>query len=566
MTSSSSEPKKLSPVEAEKENSRYLRGKIVEQLKDDVVHFDASQHNLIKCHGMYEQDDRDKRQELLKQKKDKAYSLMVRTKTPGGRLTSAQYLVLDELCEKYANSTLRITTRQGIQFHGILKKNLKTQMKEINQALITTFGACGDVVRNVCSCPAPLEDRIKMRIHDLAQKISNHFLPRTGAYHEIWLDEKPVEDSNQEVEPIYGKTYLPRKFKFVIAFPGDNCVDIYAHDVGMIPVFKADKLEGFDLVAGGGLGMTHNIPETYPVLAKPLGFVAEAQLMDALEAIVKVQRDFGNRVNRKRARLKYLIEEKGIPWFRSEVENYAGFKLTDFRSVKWSKTEDHVGWHENGRGTFFYGLFVENGRIKDEGQSRIRAGIRALVQRWNPMIYLTLQQNILFDGIPAGDRTAFESLLREYGILNDREISNALRWSMACPALPTCGLAITESERALPDIIREIGKQAETLGLSEEKITIRMTGCPNGCSRPYTAEIGLVGHTVGTYALYVGADFEGTRLSQPLLGKVKTQELSASVGKLLEIYKKERNQGERFGDFCHRMGHEKLRSYFVPEN
>lgn len=551
-------PLKKSPVELEKEKSRHLRGTLAEQLAEGSTHFKDSEHNLLKCHGMYQQDDRDLRQDLLKQKKEKAYSLMVRAKIPGGRLKPAQYLALDELADRYGNGTMRITTRQGIQFHGVLKKNVKAHIKSMNDALLTTFGACGDVVRNVCSCPAPLADRLNMQIHDLAQKISDRYLPQTHAYHEIWMDGEKVS-AEQEQETIYGDVYLPRKFKIAIAYPGDNCVDIYTHDIGIIPVLKSEKIQGFNLVAGGGMGKTHNIAETYPLLAKPYGWVAPDRLMDFLDAMIKVQRDFGNRSNRKRARLKYLIEERGMDWFINETAKWMGEKPAAFMDQDWSKTEDHLGWHANGRGSFFFGLFVENGRIKDKRIAKIRSGIRDLVREYKTDVYLTLHQNILFDGIAESQKTEFEAALKGAGLLTEKDITPLLRWSMACPALPTCGLAITESERALPAMIRTLEKIMSELGLAEETISLRMTGCPNGCTRPYTSELGIVGQTVGKYALYAGGDFEGKRLNQVYLNQIKAEDVIAELRKLFMVFKTHRNPFERFGDFCHRIGMEELR-------
>ena len=557
------EAAKKSAVEVEKENSRLLRGNIGEQLAQLTSFFTSSEHNLLKCHGTYQQDDRDKRQDLMRQGKEKAFSFMVRTKLPGGKLTANQYLELDRFAETYANGTLRITTRQGIQFHGVLKGNLKPLMKKINQAMITTLGACGDVVRNVCSCPAPLPDRQKIEIERYARDISNRTLPQSNAYHELWLDGKKV-DSSQEKEPLYGKTYLPRKFKIVIAYPGDNCVDIYAHDLGLAAMVNPEgDLTGFNLLVGGGMGSTHNVAETYPLLAKPLGYVSKEKIFEALEAIIKIQRDFGNRSNRKRARLKYLVEEKGIPWMAAEFKEYAGFVLEPVIPMDWSGTHDHVGWYKNGTGNFFCGLFVENGRIKDTAEIRLRSGIRKIIETFKPDVYLTLQQNILFDGIDEAQKSSVEKILEEHGILTDRKISNILRWSMACPAFPTCGLAITESERALPNVIRVLEKEISGLGLEKEEITLRMTGCPNGCARPYTSEIGIVGSGIGQYEILLGGNFEGTRLNQTLFDKIKQENLVSALKPILESFKNDRKSGERFGDFCFRIGTPRLKQMSI---
>ena len=546
--------KKLSKTETIKENSAFLRGPIKKQLSEAATHFDEEAITLLKFHGTYQQDDRDLRQKLQLEGKEKAYSMMVRTKTPGGKVTWQQYLFLDQLADKYGNGTMRITTRQGIQFHGILKSNLKATMHELNQALITTLGACGDVVRNVCACPAPSKDRVQLEIQEFAKKISDHLLPKSNAYHEIWIADKPVSNNQSETEPIYGKTYLPRKFKIVIAYPGDNCVDIYAHDIGLVAVSDKQGLKGFYVLVGGGFGMTHRKPETHPILAQPLGYVEKEKTIEVCEAIVKVQRDHGNRENRAQARLKYLIEARGIDWFHGEVAKYTGYKLSPVPALDWSKTEDHLGWHELTSDSLYFGLFVENGRIWDKGTLKLRSGIKKLVDAFKTEIRFTPQQNILFVGIPKNRKSEFEAALRSYGISNEKEISSILRWSMACPATPTCGLAIAESERSLPSVIRSLEKELISLGLQDENITVRMTGCPNGCARPYSSEIGLVGSASNAYALFLAGNFEGTRLNQMVHERVKTMDVVPVLRRFFELFKAERNEGERFGDFCSRKG------------
>ena len=553
--------KKISKVEEEKDNSRYLRGTIREQLAQDTPCFDDSVNNILKFHGIYQQDDRDFRQAQDRQGREKHFIFMVRMKIPGGNVTSDQYLKMDELSDRYGNGTLRVTTRQGIQFHGVIKKNLKETMRALNRELITTLGACGDIERNVVTCPAPLQDRAQAQVQQYARKISDQLLPKTKAYHEIWLNGEQAYSGEQaaEIEPLYGKTYLPRKFKTAIAFPGDNCVDVYTHDIGLVAITdEKGDLSGFNVLVGGGLGMTHRKPETHPLLAKPLGYVNKDKILPLAEGIVKVQRDHGNRENRMRARMKYLIEEKGIEWFYAAVKQQTGFDLEPMREMGWKETPDHLGWHEMGGGRFFCGIFVPNGRIQDGAGKKLKSGFKKLVETFHPEIRFTPQQNILFAGIPVSGKEEFEGILKDFSIRREAEISAIERWSMACPALPTCGLALTESERVLPGVIRELEGVLTTLGLAGEHITVRMTGCPNGCSRPYTGEIGLVGSGLNTYALFLGGNFDGTRLNHLVSERVKGDEIVRSLVSVFEAFKSARASGERFGDFCNRLGVQEL--------
>ena len=553
--------KKISKVEEEKDNSRYLRGTIREQLAQDTPCFDDSVNNILKFHGIYQQDDRDFRQAQDRQGREKHFIFMVRMKIPGGKVTSDQYLKMDELSDRYGNGTLRVTTRQGIQFHGVIKKNLKETMRALNRELITTLGACGDIERNVVTCPAPLQDRAQAQVQQYARKISDQLLPKTKAYHEIWLNGEQAYSGEQaaEIEPLYGKTYLPRKFKTAIAFPGDNCVDVYTHDIGLVAITdEKGDLSGFNVLVGGGLGMTHRKPETHPLLAKPLGYVNKDKILPLAEGIVKVQRDHGNRENRMRARMKYLIEEKGIEWFYAAVKQQTGFDLEPMREMGWKETPDHLGWHEMGGGRFFCGIFVPNGRIQDGAGKKLKSGFKKLVETFHPEIRFTPQQNILFAGIPVSGKEEFEGILKDFSIRREAEISAIERWSMACPALPTCGLALTESERVLPGVIRELEGVLTTLGLAGEHITVRMTGCPNGCSRPYTGEIGLVGSGLNTYALFLGGNFDGTRLNHLVSERVKGDEIVRSLVSVFEAFKSARASGERFGDFCNRLGVQEL--------
>ena len=559
----SPQPKKLSGYETVKEKSNYLRGTLKQTLESETTHFSKEEGDLLKPHGTYQQDDRDKRQEQVQHKKEPLYSMMVRTKIPGGRLTADQYLAHDELATKYGNGTLRITDRQGFQFHGVLKKNLKTVIRKINECLVTTLGACGDNVRNVMACPAPLVDRKKTEILRYTKAISDQFLARGGAYYEIWLNGEKVKDklpkSGEDPEPIYGKTYLPRKFKIALAFLEDNCTDIYTNDIGIVPEIKNGELNGFNILVGGGLGMTHGIPNTYPRLARPFCFVKPDDILALTKAIVLVQRDFGNRSDRKRARMKYLIDERGLDWFRAEVEKRFGKKTEPMHPIRWKGIDNHLGWHPAADGRWFYGLSIENGRVKDNGKLKLKSAIRAVVEKYKPEVYLTAQQDMLFSGFQENQKKELENLFLSFGVRLSEQVSNVQKDSMACPALPTCGLAITEAERIMPSVIDELEQKVAQLGLSDQKMIIRMTGCPNGCARPYNAEIGLVGRTVGTYNIYVGGNLEGDRLAELLVEKVPQKDLMTALTPLLETYKTRRRKNEGIGDFCFRLGVESLR-------
>ncbi len=551
-------------MERIKEDSRYLQGTIKEELASEASHFVKDTSQLLKAHGTYQQDDRDIRKERRKKGLEPLYTMMVRSKVPGGRLTAEQYLVHDELADLYGNHSLRITTRQGFQFHSVFKKNLRSVIRGINQKIGTTLGACGDNVRNVLGCPAPSEDRVKLKVYEYAKAISDQFLAKSGTYHEIWLNGEKVEDLSkkkpEEIEPIYGKTYLPRKFKIALAFPEDNCVDVYTNDVGIVPEITNDQLTGFNVLVGGGLGMSHGAKDTFPRLADPLCFVSPNEILDITKAIVLVQRDFGDRKSRKHARMKYLIQDRGLPWFQAEVEKRFGNKLNPAHQISWKGFEDHLGWQTQGNGLWYFGISIENGRIKDEDTLRLKSGLQTIVKRFMTPVYLTTTQDLLVSGIKENQKTEFEKLLATYGIPLPSKLSMILKNSMACPALPTCGLAITESERTLPALIDQLEIALNELGLGNERITLRMTGCPNGCARPYSSEIGLVGRAVGTYNVYLGGNLDGTRLNQVYAENLPETEILNTLTQVFKLYKLKREQGEQFGNFCFRLGIEKLRA------
>ena len=560
-----SDETKLSPVEGFKTQSHYLRGEIAQELVDGLDHFGKASVQLLKNHGIYEQDDRDDRSSnrAAGNKSGKSYNFMVRTKVPGGKLTSAQLLAELDLCDELGNNTLRITTRQGLQLHGVLKENLQPTIQRINEVQLSTLAACGDVERNIMCCPAPHHhDPVHQQMQDLADRLAVHLAPRSTAYHEIWLTDPDSGEkqlvgggsNGHEVEPIYGPTYLPRKFKTAIGLPGDNCVDLYANDLGLLAICENYQIAGYNLLVGGGFGVTPSAHKTFPALAKRMAFCTPDQVVDVATAIIKVQRDYGNRSDRKVARLKYLVANRGLDWFKAKVEEYVGYTLPDPRPDDVWGFDDHLGWHEQGDGRWFYGLNVENGRIHDVGEFRLKTALREICGRFNPGIRLTSHQSLLFTNIDAANRSALEDMLHQHGVKLSHEISEVRRWSMACVAWPTCGLAITESERALPGIIDQLEIELSRLGLSSETFTVRMTGCPNACARPYNCDIGLVGKTAGKYTVFVGGRLLGDRLNFIYKDLVPGEEIVSTLVHVLTYFKQERTPGETLGDFCHRKG------------
>jgi sulfite reductase (ferredoxin) len=545
----------LSKVEAIKEASLGLYGSLPDELRNDASHFSEEAVQLIKFHGSYQQDQRDLRRERKKAGLEPAYSFMIRSKLPGGVMGPDQYLVHDDLADRFGDGTLRVTTRQGFQLYGVLKGNLRGTIYELNRALVTTLGACGDVERNVLSCPAPIPGGFRAEALELARRLSDHLLPRTRAYHEIFVEGELVAGGPPEAveDPIYGKTYLPRKFKTAIAFPDDNCTDVYANDLGFLAIPEDGRLAGFNVLVGGGMGSTHGKADTFPRLATVLGFATPEEVIDVATAVIVVQRDHGNRANRKRARLKYLIEDNGLEWFRTRVEEQLGRPLPPPRDVEVTGVHDHLGWHPQGDGRWFYGLFIENGRVSDEGDHRLRTALRSIVETLRPDVHLTPQQNLLFANVAEADRGTVERILAEHGVHPER-LSEARRGSMACPALPTCPLALAESERVLPSLVDQVEGMLSELGLSEERITIRMTGCPNGCARPYTADLAFVGRNLGKYMVFVGGNPEGTRLNQELADLVPFEKIVETVRPLFVRWRDQRLPAEGFGDFWTRIG------------
>ncbi len=543
--------KELSRNERLKEASAYLRGTLAEGLTEVVTGgITEDDQQLVKFHGMYLQDDRDLRPERTKKKLEKAFAFMIRLRIPGGVCTPAQWLQLDRIAREYANGTLRLTTRQTFQFHGVIKSNLKTTMKAIDAALLDTLAACGDVNRNVLASTNPHQSRAHRAAHDLAHRISDHLLPRTPAYREVWLDgEKIIGGEEEVVEPIYGRTYLPRKFKTVVAVPPSNEVDIFAQDLGFIAILDdTGEVAGWNVTVGGGMGMTHGEPETYPRTADVMGFCAPEDAVAVAEAVVTVQRDWGDRTNRKHARLKYTLEDYGLAAFRAEVEHRVGKPFGEPHPFRFDSTGDRYGWVEGDNGNHHLTLFIENGRLRDiPNGPALLTGLRRIAEVHDGEFRLTANQNVIIANVKPENRDAIERLVAEHGLTRH---ATALRHNaMACVALPTCGLALAESERYLPDLVGALEERLAKHGLAEDEIVIRMTGCPNGCARPYLAEIGLVGKGPGRYNLYLGAAFDGSRLSKLYAEDLQHDGIVAALDSLFAAYAREREDGERFSAF-----------------
>tara|TARA_B110000438_G_scaffold294652_1_gene336404 strand:- start:2019 stop:3713 length:1695 start_codon:yes stop_codon:yes gene_type:complete len=545
----------LTEVEIIKAASRHLRGSIAEGLVDPLTGaISPPDTQLSKFHGIYQQDDRDIRSERTRQKLEPAYSFMIRARIPGGLLTSAQWLGVDRIATDYANQTVRLTTRQAIQYHGVIKRDLKQTVADINHATLDTIAACGDVNRNVMSPPLPALSVVHRQVQRYAESLSEHLMPKSRAYHEIWLDSKKVESSKDEVEPIYGDTYLPRKFKAAFVVPPQNDVDVYAQDLGFITIVEDSVVVGFNVSVGGGMGMTHGETNTYPRLGDVLGFITPKDILAVAEAIVTTQRDYGDRTNRKHARLKYTIDDRGVEWFRGEVERRSTVKFEEARKFAFVANGDVYGWHKDDVGAWHYGLFVENGRIGDVGERRLLSGLRKIAERYNTEFRLTPNQNLIISKVDEAEKAGIAEILAEFGIQNSQRATPLRLNSMACVAFPTCGLAMAESERYLPTLIDKLDAGLKQHGLTDKPITIRMTGCANGCARPYIAEIALVGKGPGRYKVFLGAGFAGERLGAPYLENANEAEVLEALDPLFARFAADRNDAEHFGDFLVRTG------------
>jgi sulfite reductase (ferredoxin) len=581
---------KPSKVEGIKLASEYLAGFVSIEALNSASHYTEDAATILKFHGSYQQDDRDLRTQMKRDGKEKAYQMMVRTRVPGGKVTAEQYLAHDALARAYGDDTIRITTRQGFQLHGILKGDMTAVIRRINETLLSTLAACGDVERNVLCCPAPIQDAVRAEMQNDCDAFASHFAPRSRSYWDIWLDGEKIDNpllpmagpirvptaGDDPIEPIYGKAYLPRKFKTAFALPDDNCTDVHANDLGFLAVIEDGRLAGYNVMVGGGLGTTPSAGKTFPALGQELAFVPRDGVLEVGEAIVKVYRDLGDRSDRKRARLKYVIHDMGLTAFRTQVEQYVGRPLHDPRPIVATDVDDHLGWRSGANGKLYLGIPVENGRIKDDGTMRLASGLRTFFGRYGASARLTCQQSILLIDLEASWKQEIESFLEEFGIATVEQVSTVRRWSMACPALPTCGLAVTEAERALPTLIDRLEVELDRLELAEERFTVRMTGCPNGCARPYNADIGLVGRSAeknadgtnnpGSYTIFLGGSTVGERLNVIYKDYVPFDQVVSELVPVFSRFKEERLSGEPLGDFCARVGVESLRGVAPVES
>ncbi|NET30624.1 MAG: sulfite reductase, ferredoxin dependent [Cyanothece sp. SIO1E1] len=569
---------KLSKLEGIKARSNFLREPVATEILQDTTHFSGDAVQILKFHGSYQQDNRDNR--VKGQEKD--YQFMLRTRNPAGFIPPELYLTLDQLSETYGNHTLRVTTRQGFQIHGILKKDLKATIAAIIGSMGSTLGACGDLSRNVMAPAAPYKQRPEyIYAREYANNIADLLTPQTEAYYEIWLDgEKAitVEESPEVVaarqrngngtvfhdneEPIYGANYMPRKFKCAVTVPGDNSIDLYTQDVTLVVITNEHhELEGFNVFAGGGMGRTHNMEETFARLADPIGYVDKADVYNLLKAIVATQRDYGERFNRRHARMKYLLHDWGIDKFRKVVEGYFGQAIAPQRPMPEFKYVDYLGWHEQGDGKLFLGIPIQNGRVFDQGALQLKTALREIEQTFHLPMRLTPNQDLILYEIDPSHQADIQKVFERCGIKSETAIDPLVRHAMACPALPTCSLAVTESERAIPGILDRIRALLNKLGLEQEHFIVRMTGCPNGCARPYMAELGFVGSAAGCYQLWLGGSPNLTRLAEPYMQKLSVDHLEAELEPIFAYFKQSRQSSESFGDFCHRVGFEAIRRY-----
>ncbi|WP_436859059.1 assimilatory sulfite reductase (NADPH) hemoprotein subunit [Mammaliicoccus sciuri] len=545
---------KLDEMEHIKNRSNYLRGTIKEGLADEITGAIAEDDTkLLKFHGSYMQDDRDIRDERRKQKLEPAYSFMIRVRVPGGTATADQWIAMDDISTEYANNTIKLTTRQAFQFHGILKRNLKSSMQSINHAVMDSLAACGDVNRNVMCNPNPYQSGVHKEVDTLATKISDHLSPQTGAYHEIWLDDEKIVDTKEEVEPMYGKTYLPRKFKIGIAVPPSNDIDVYSQDIGLIAVIEDDQLVGFNVTVGGGMGMTHGDTKTYPQVGRLLGYFPKEEAVDVCEKILTIQRDYGNRENRKNARFKYTVDRVGVDFIREELNKRLGWEIEEAKPFQFKHNGDRYGWTE-GSGKWHFTLFIQNGRVKDTSDYKLKTALREIAEIHTGDFRLTPNQNLIIANVAKSKKQQIQKIIDQYGITDGEHYTGLRRNSMACVAFPTCGLAMAESERYLPTLINKIEGLLDEAGLNEEEITIRMTGCPNGCARPALAEIAFIGKAPGKYNMYLGGGFTGNRLNKLFKENIGEDEILESLKPILIQYGKEKNDGEHFGDFVIRKG------------
>jgi len=581
--SAATQEKKRSKLEGIKEQSNFLREPLASELLEDTTHFTESAIQILKFHGSYQQDNRDNR--VKGQEKD--YQMMLRTRNPGGYIPPELYLTLDRLSDEYGNHTMRATTRQGFQLHGILKKDLKATIAAIVRSLGSTLGACGDLNRNVMAPPAPFKHKPEYVLaRQYADNIADLLRPQTEAYYEIWLDGEKflsVEEHPDVVaarqrngngtifhnspEPIYGTHYMPRKFKCAVTVPGDNSVDVYTQDVTLVVITdRQGTLKGFNVLAGGGMGRTHNKEETFARIADEVGYVDKDDVYDLMKAIVATQRDYGDRHNRRHARMKYLIHDWGVDRFRQQVESYFGKPLKPFKALpKWT-FYDYLGWHEQGDGNWFVGVSIENGRVLDREGLQLKSALKEIVQRFHLPMRVTPNQSVILYDIKPEHKDEIQAILTRSGIQKETDIDPLVRYAMACPALPLCGLAITEAERVMPSTLERLRTLLTRLGLQDEHFVVRMTGCPNGCARPYMAELGFVGSAPESYQVWLGGSPDQTRLARPYVERLHDQDIETKLEPLFVFFRDGRKKGESFGDFCDRVGFEALRQFAETYN
>jgi sulfite reductase (NADPH) hemoprotein beta-component len=541
----------LSSIEKIKTASDGLRGTIAESLQDEITGaIREDDQALVKFHGMYQQDDRDRREERAEKKLERLYSFMIRLRLTGGFLTADQWIAMHEVAGENSTGVIKITTRQTIQLHGILKSKIKPTIKAFNAAKLNSIATCGDINRNVLCSAHPKQSKIHSEIFAYADTICAMLMPKTRAWYEIWLDEEKVLDKKEEEDPLYQDRYMPRKFKIAIAIPPNNDVDVFGNDLGLIAIIENDELKGFDIAIGGGLSTTHGNPETYARLATVIGFADKEKALKAIYEILTVQRDYGNRSDRKLARLKYTVDRLGIEWYKEEVERRAGFKLEEAKPYTFNSRKDYYGWEQNHEGLWYYTVFVENGRVVDDENIKLKSALLAIAKTGKVAFRFTTNQNVIISDIKENDKEEIEQILKQYKLTEHTDSASPIRKNaMACVALPTCPLALAEAQRYMPSLLTKIESLLAKHELSNEEIIIRMTGCPNGCARSYIAEIGFVGTALGKYNLQLGGDHEGNRLNKIYKESLEEPQILEELDSLFASFKNERNANESFGDF-----------------
>ncbi len=551
MPEQSKKPQALSAVEKIKTASDALRGTIKESLQDAITGaIREDDQAVIKFHGMYMQDDRDRREERAEKKLERLYSYMIRLRLPGGALSAQNWIDLNEVANEHSTGVIKITTRQTVQLHGIVKSHVKPTIQAFNEAKLDSIATCGDINRNVTCAAHPKQSAIHAEVFAYADKISELLMPKTKAYYEIWLDEEKIVDKKEEEDPLYQDRYLPRKFKIGIAIPPNNDADVFTNDIGLVAIIENNKLLGFNIAVGGGLSTTHGNEQTYARLGTVIGFAGTGNILKVVYEVVTTQRDFGNRSDRKLARLKYTVDRMGVDNFKTEVEKRCGFTLEEAKPFEFTERSDLYGWHKGENGLWYYTVYAENGRVLDDEKVALKTALLEVAKTGNSNFLFTASQNVIIADVKEEDKPAIQSILEQFKIIEHTEgASSICKNSIACVALPTCPLALAEGQRYMPVLLSKIEPLMEKYGIADENIIIRMTGCPNGCARPYAAEIGFVGTAPGLYNLHIGGDHQGQRLNKKYKESQDEQSILATLEGLFAVYKNERNKGEKFGDF-----------------